>query len=193
MYIALGQAQINLVWTGIGLPFGAQNTFGVQVGQGMDAEDVAHAVSTSIVEAAIVLALSNKVAITGVHVKMGPNDVGPMFDLGVAHQGGDAGQPLPPNTTMLVRKNTAIGGKHGSGRLYIPGITEAASDGTGTLGAESVTYHNGQMADWLEALSSHGIPMVLLHATEWAAGAEQTVTALTVQSVLATQRRRLRG
>lgn len=98
-------------------------------------------------------------------------------------------QLCPPNTTFLVTK---IGGpRKRRGRLYLPAVDESIVDNLGNISTAAVATWNTSLANWLSALSSAGVPM---HNNPTGDGTVPTspVTALTMSTRVATQRRRLR-
>lgn len=106
---------------------------------------------------------------------------------------------LPPNCAMLVRKTTSRGGRRGRGRFYIPWIIEETEiDEAGTVQSAAVALVQTAMNNFLTALTTGTIPMVVLHNPSTPGtvhpstpGAPNLVTALVVDSLVATQRRRL--
>lgn len=115
--------------------------------------------------------------------------------------------PLPPNCAILVKKNTAIGGRKFKGRMYLPpmfwGEGEVSASG---YNAQSSVYNDLQarLATFIQLLGTAGYPMMLLHSIPGSGGEfgggdfpgdpppPTLVTSLTVQPQIATQRRRLR-
>ena len=106
---------------------------------------------------------------------------------------------LPQNCAALVRKRTSAAGRRGRGRCYIPGIREDKVEATGVYldGYEATLQAAAdQWMDWLDGTEpgSTAYPPVILHRSE-GAGTEPPptpVTAFEVDSLIATQRRRLR-
>jgi hypothetical protein len=106
---------------------------------------------------------------------------------------------LPPNVATLVKKRSSTGGRRGRGRTYIPWVTqEAAVDDVGRIDSTSLGVRQADATDWLTTLISGGgvdpsTPMVILHDSSGAGTepAPSVVTALVVDAVVATQRRRL--
>lgn len=100
---------------------------------------------------------------------------------------------LTQNTTYLVKKGTALGGRANRGRWYLPFVREANVSDTGVLTAATVTFLSLGCAEFLDNLET-SVPlfysgMCLLHAS----GATPTpVSAITPAALCATQRRRLR-
>lgn len=106
----------------------------------------------------------------------------------------DAGESnwsnTPPNVAMLVRKITATPGRKGRGRLYFPWmLPDEAVDEIGLIDSTSLGVRQSTMNAFLLALDTNGVPMVVLHNDSTA---PSPVTSLQVQSLIATQRRRLR-
>ena len=98
----------------------------------------------------------------------------------------------PPNTSYLVRKISAQGGRENRGRMFIPGVPRTAATPAGVLGQTELG--NLQAA----ADSAFGLidgdprveAIVILHTS--ALKDPTPVTSFQAQSRLATQRRRLR-
>jgi hypothetical protein len=113
--------------------------------------------------------------------------------------GAETGAMAPPNCACLVRKSTGLGGRRGRGRCYIPWVLlDAAIDDVGNIDGGSLAVRQGDATAWLEDLEAGSsgtspTPMVILHDSS-GAGAEPgptPVTGLNVDSLIATQRRRL--
>jgi len=107
--------------------------------------------------------------------------------------GGNSGTSAPPNCAMLLRKHTERGGRKGRGRMYIPGVTADSITDAGTLGGATSTFElqlQDVLTDMFGALNS--ADPVLLHQDE-ADGDPDVVTRWELDSMVATQRHRLRG
>lgn len=103
-----------------------------------------------------------------------------------------------PQVAVLVKKSTQFAGRQFRGRMFIPGIRQAAvgDDGNLTVGAvNSVQTMVDAGADsLLQQHASRDVPMVLLH-NEPLTGptpVPSVIDNLFVESLVATQRRRLR-
>lgn len=97
---------------------------------------------------------------------------------------------LPNNCAYLVRKSTARAGRRGRGRMYLPPwiVAEADISNSGILTGAALTG--------LQAIVEDAFPLaglVLLHDDLPAVLAPDSITALTVDRQIATQRRRLRS
>lgn len=112
-----------------------------------------------------------------------------------------SGNYPPPNTALLVRKNTASLGRGATGRLFLPFMCpEANMDEGGNVDGTIVTAVQAQMNAWLAALATedtggNGTAPAVLNPTSSnpaVAGTPIIITGLAVQGKVATQRRRLR-
>lgn len=135
-----------------------------------------------------------------------------------AAPGTAAGTVLPPNVAVLIRKTTALGGRRGRGRMFLPGMLESFADNAGNVSTSSQGSFNTAFAAYLAALGAAAgggeLPVIplLLHnnsttttrssgggsttvtVTEGAAGPVPTViTGFQCDPKVATQRRRLRA
>lgn len=192
MIIPNGAAQVNLKFTGAAVPRGAQCTFGVVGTEVDDPEEIATLVSAAVGTSALIGNCTPQLTMSSILVKMGPNETGPMAEIATNAIGGAAGEAVPPNTAVLFRKQTVQGGRRGSGRLFLPAIPEAAVSAGGMI-TQQYTQDLGTAAQkLLDELADHMIPMLLLHSTEGIGSLPLAVTKLSVQSKVATQRRRLR-
>lgn len=192
-FIPIGAAQINLKFTGPAVPLGAQVTYGVACGDGMAPEVVAQAQVNALTVSELLEHVSFQTAVTSVFVKKGPNVTGLMLDYSCNVPGLESEGAVPPNTAMLVKKVTPMGGRMNAGRLFFPALPKSVNDGTGSIAPSSVQVYQDYFDRWLDALADLGTPMILLHAKESTPGIPQSVMRLSVQGRLATQRRRLRG
>lgn len=134
--------------------------------------------------------------------------VGP-YSLAVGQDGGDpvtyayedsnAGSepsfPMWPNTAILVRKQTASGGRRNRGRLYIPGAAiRSAISVAGVIDSIFLADFNTNLATFLTTVNAgtgfNPTQLGVLHSEPPSAPA--VITALIAQPKVATQRRRLR-
>lgn len=121
---------------------------------------------------------------------------------------GSQGTPCPPNVSVLSKKQSALAGRRGRGRNYIPGIAEADVDAAGYIG-------EGPIADWVLIWNNiatfiNDIPVgagglaepAIIHGLlrdpdtgdpiPGTAIAPTPIVFMTVEQRVATQRRRLR-
>jgi hypothetical protein len=107
----------------------------------------------------------------------------------------NAGNPLLPNTAVLVKKVTGLGGRHQRGRMYVPGYRAESVFSYGVIDSTNLLGLQGAADDFLAGIdgaTGPWIEMVLLHTDTAPSTAPTTVTQLSVSPRLASQRRRLR-
>lgn len=115
--------------------------------------------------------------------------------------GAIAGEYLPQNCALLVRKLTTLGGREGRGRMYVPyillesDVSEVGAVATTRLADLQTTFSNLH-ADWMNTIgaSAPATPPVLLHSEPQLGltPVPTPITAFAVDGRIATQRRRLR-
>jgi hypothetical protein len=108
---------------------------------------------------------------------------------------------LPPNVALLVKKATAFGGRRNRGRMFLPWCLDGTSiNEGGTVAPAGVTAIQALVNAWLADLTAVNVPMIIAnrvfntplpphHVVDIDAG--HVVTSLTVENLVATQRRRL--
>jgi hypothetical protein len=193
MLIPEGFAQINFIFSGNGVPTAAEMTMGCEIGD----EDFTPAslaeVAAHTFEDTILTIIDSQVGLASVHCKFGPNDVGGFGDF-ISGEGGGLGVAMTvPQCAVLISKQTAFGGRSGRGRFYMPGVTEADTDGSGLLGEDYRDAVQAEFDTFLDFTVSQLWPMVLLHGEDSPATEPYPVTSLAVQERTATQRRRNRS
>lgn len=190
MFIPQGYSQVNVIMGGAGLPNGAQWTFGVRNNLETDPTSIANAIAAQISASTLMTNFTNAVTINSIRVKNGPGEDGPFSEVAAVIPGTVSGSVVPPNTSLLVKKVTGQGGRRGQGRMFLPGLDESEVDGTGTVGSSRRTAVGTDLNALLLSLSGADLDMVVLHGDPGFAPLD--VTALVVQTKVATQRRRLR-
>jgi hypothetical protein len=105
-------------------------------------------------------------------------------------QGTSSGTAVPPQVAVLIRKTTSMAGRWNRGRMYIPGVNSASLGEDGTLEGSALANWQNAANGFLQACSSTGLDLVILHNDP--ARTPTPVESLVVQSLSATQRRRLR-
>jgi len=190
MNIPPGFAQVNFVLGGTALPRGAQITIGVDnQTDDFGADGVAFHASDNW-NFAITPVWTELGTLEKVHAKLGPNATGPEADNTTPYDGADDYQPTPAQAALLVTKNTALGGRQGRGRLFMPSINEAGVTAAGVVQTATVLVWQNAFNAFFDAMAGNNLPLVLLHnAVEVV---PTPVTSLTVNSLMATQRRRIR-
>lgn len=207
MTIPEGFSQITHTFTGVHLPNGAAVVYGV--GNPTDEDpaviaELCHGEFTNFMGQ-----LSAGVTLESTLCKNGPDATGPSFEFIDPVPGAVAvGVGLAPNSAYLLTKSTAVGGRRGKGRTFMPGVSETVVDGAGLLTAAFQEAMQDIANAMVAGLIIESHPMVLLHgpATEWVLVDGQPkrvpvagpipepdqVTAWTVSARVGTQRRRLR-
>jgi len=106
--------------------------------------------------------------------------------------GTKSGSPLPTNCAFLVSKSSATGGRAGRGRWFVPPfmLGESGIDGNGVIDSGIMATLQGYLDVVMAQALAIDINPVILHS---GAGLPAPITAMTLQPLLATQRRRMRG
>lgn len=196
MFIPVGYANVVMLFSvtgdselmqcGLGVDLsdagGDMDAVGVKVGEGL----------MDIVEAS----MSSSITLVACDVVAGQDGGDPVTTtVPINHAGTDGDFPLPPNTALLVKKSTALGGRAGRGRFFFPGFASFGNlSAAGVLGDVYRDALQDQFNDWHDFLNSTVVgistPPVLLHAT--ASPVPSPILSFTVDGKVATQRRRLR-
>lgn len=193
MIIPDGFGQFNIRFSGAGIPNGGEVTLGFEntIPQWTPLE-ACQALET-VLEGADTLfaATMPNFAVVSIRCKLGPNDDGPFAELPVTIPGTNVTTESMPNVSYLVHKQTNLGGRHGRGRLYWPGVPLSETGQDGTIGIDA---RDGVTEGWefiRTELAEADAFCVLLHATS--SPAPTGITAFACDAKAATQRRRLRG
>lgn len=189
MTIPSGFGQITIAHIGGGIVGEAVWTLGFDNNAGDTAAEIASNTATNLSALDYTDLLSASVTVTEVRVKLGPDATGPSAVETFGDNGTVGGHAAPPNVAMLVHKNTPLGGRQGRGRLFVPGLAEAALDQNGLLTGEQVTAAQTFFTGLAATMILGAIPAHLLHAN---ALSPTAIDSLIVDSLSATQRRRLR-
>lgn len=188
MIIPVGYGHVTHFFTGSGLPNGAAVTYGVQL-TGSDFIETRAASLHSAWEDSFLTLQMSSVTLAATRLKYGPAVSGQSYDHVEALPGTQSGQQAPPNTAMLVKKITGLGGRKNRGRFYIPGISDDAVSSNGTILPGSLVLWQAEATTFLADLDTRGLPMYLLHNSS---SDPTEVSSLGVDGIAATQRRRLR-
>lgn len=108
--------------------------------------------------------------------------------------GSSSGAALPPNVAALIHKSTDRGGRSGKGRAFLPGLSEGAVDSAGNISAAFITQINGDLDSAFTALASsvYVDELKLWHQESISNPTGDSITGLSIDPKVATQRRRLR-
>jgi hypothetical protein len=134
------------------------------------------------------------VTLTGIRVAMGTDGTADLsVDYPISVVGGASGAKTPAQVAVLCHKRTARGGRRGRGRMFIPwGVSESDVGEAGNIGTSALATINTAMGNFLTALQTQAVPMVILHGEGLTPlGAPDLVTSLVCDAVTSTQRRRL--
>lgn len=135
-----------------------------------------------------------------VNLRVGQDGTDPLIFSGTETAVGAGGSAsLPSNVALLVQKRTNLGGRRGRGRFFVPWIiSDDSANDVGIIPPTPLAQYVTGSTGFLEDLATPGAeigatPMVLLHESV-AVGPQPDptlVTALTVDPLIGTQRRRL--
>lgn len=199
-----GFYQATMLFTGTDIPRGAAIVFGGSHGAG--SPSTAATAINGAFNTHLKSVFNVAVSLAGTRVKFGPMDDGAFSYVTAGTAGTLVGAATPPNVAYLIRKNTAFGGRQGTGRIYQPGVTEPNVGVDGTVAGAHLTAMQTAWTGFLGGLNSVSLPMYLLHSygtyvalhhgdpvsIDVDIRAPTEVTSLSVDSKVATQRRRLR-
>jgi hypothetical protein len=186
--IGFGEATIRILLTGD--PEEMNCVFGFEVSSPpftqSDANDISTAVATFIKPM-----LATTATYVGLDIRIGSDGAPLLFSTVTGSGAGTSSSAvLPQNCAWLMRKNTGLGGRANKGRMFVPGVPEAAVDNAGVIVSGNVTTVNTAAATFLTTLSGLGNEMVLLHSDDL--NDPDTVITFICDTRIATQRRRLR-
>jgi len=193
MNIPDGYAQANIIYAGSPVPTGAENTWGVKLDDPAATPiSVGTAFLAQIDASGVMASFSEDISIVSCRVKFGPNATGPANEVFQTISGEGDQAVVPPNLSVLMRKNTSSGGRAGSGRVYLPGIEEISVDGSGFLDGGVKSGIEDKWEDIRAGMALADLPLVVLHGADSPLATPSLITSLVVDSKAATQRRRLR-
>lgn len=127
-----------------------------------------------------------------VQVNVYANQGGPDLNIGQwnGELEGGAGVAEPPQVSVLIQKQSGFAGRANRGRMYVPGVPNGAVGADGDLDGTNLTNFQAAADAFLNFSESGTGNLVILHNNP--ALTPTTVTALSVQALVATQRRRVR-
>lgn len=189
--IPAGYGQLNFFFAGEACPTGAQITLGWDNASALTAEFAATSATAAWV-AHIQDALSEFCTHTGVLAKIGPSATGPSAFVSNASPGAVSGDPEVANTSILVRKVTALGGRAGRGRFFVPGAGQALFQENSRMTPGDDAVYDGLFENFYDALIALDLTPVVLHGPGSPITTPTPITEFRTDSLAATQRRRLR-
>lgn len=206
---ALSQCGLTLVSMSIVVPPGFANcqylfelsgdpewmatAVGVDLGGATDYQAVADSLAQQFIDVFPISAIADVYTFRGTKLTVGQAGGPPIIvEAAYVHIGNVASATfLPQNCAFLIRKGTALGGRQGRGRMYLPPfpIAETQVNHLGQLVAASQASLQGKINSWLLP----EIEKVLFHDASQGAMAPTPITSFLVDARIATQRRRLRS
>lgn len=193
MIIPTGFAQANLKFSGTAAPTGAEITLGFDLSEfGGNPADAAQIIADEWDAAGMDARQVDGITLANVLVKFGPNSIGPSAEVGVDIPGTTSDDGAGPQVAALCQKITAIGGRAGRGRFYLPGISENSFVESGQLGDTFIGNLNASLVSWLLGMGTADLTPVLLHAEGSPVESPTPITTIVCAGQIATQRRRNR-
>jgi hypothetical protein len=189
--IPAGFGQANIRFEGAAAPTGAELTLGFQQLGAGSPSDVATIISALVVTD-IMPVLSDDLIHTGVLVKFGPTATGPSAFVANNTAGSVTGDADVANVSILVRKNTALGGRAGSGRWFVPGASQDLFQENSRMTVGDDLVYDGIWEDFRTGLIAADIVPVVLHSVGSPVNTPTPITEFKTDPLAATQRRRLR-
>lgn len=183
------------------------NTFGFAARQPVAGDDLlalANAFRTALIKntsGGLLYGANNGVSCSTIRVEdVKPGTVATYESTTAAVVGASATEMLPPQVAVIYTLSTLVKGRSYRGRFYLPGPTEEDA-GAGTLTGAAVTKYqtiptnmlavfgpSGSNADWQMVVISR-----YLNHVKRGTPVGTAVTAITIDTVLRTQRRRVSG
>lgn len=192
MLIPAGYCQINLRFGGLAAPEGSEVTMAAENIGDLSPESIGTIVAGLYVTSGLYELQSQQITLDEVLVKLGPNSTGAAAVTASGQPGNGPTNALPPNTAVIIRKNTGTGGRTGRGRIFWPGFWEAAVDAAGIIDAVILPDFVTNFEAFRQDMITASLPLALLHAPGSPISAPLPITDFSVSNKVATQRRRLR-
>lgn len=194
LQIPAGYGQMNLIWQVIGGVRPCEVTLGYHDEPGNEPAEQAQAIwddITAVNRPCAALRMGRDWTFLGVRC-MQMTESGPVVGEFFQTVTGTGAWDSPSlNLAVLIRKNTASGGRANRGRLFVPptGISETGVNQLGALTSSARTQIQGDWDAFKTALAANPMTLHLYHNET---AIPTTITSLSVQSLCATQRRRMR-
>lgn len=192
MVIPAGYGQVNYRFAGAACPNGAEVTFGLEGSGFAGTPSDAAAILNGLWASGWSSIQTNQVALVDVLVKFGPDDTGPSGTSPGAATGDISSSGASPAVSLLVQKVTALGGRAGRGRAFIPGISEADVSVSGVIDSAYLAAAATAFETFRTDCAAADLSLVLLHGAESPITTPTPITELVPQAIAATQRRRQR-
>nr|CRY96733.1 hypothetical protein [uncultured prokaryote] len=143
------------------------NTFGVSIDTVEEPQTLANLVMGAWA-AHFIPEQADAIAMTGVSIAIGQDGGDPVVgESNLAESEGDRSGAIPPLAMApIIRKQTALGGRTGRGRMFLVGaLTETEVDGNGQVDSTRRAALITAAGDFRTALATADLPMVLLHSS----------------------------
>lgn len=188
LIIPEGFAQVSFIFGDIAFPTGALSTIGVANGTDLSATAVATAAEDAF-STNWMPQFTNDVVLETVRAKLGPNETGAMAEVPSGTVGSVNDNNQAPNVAILVQKVTALGGRKGRGRMFLPSVDKDLISPGGSVDVTEIGNLQTAANAFKTAMEAADLPLYLLHSD---ATAPTAITSLSISPKVATQRRRLR-
>lgn len=104
--------------------------------------------------------------------------------------GAQTGEAVPPQVAVLIQKQSGLAGRRNRGRMYVPGAEQGVVGADGIINTAALgNWQSAATAFWQHCVDND-IDLAIFH--ESPPDTATVVTGLSVQAVVATQRRRVR-
>lgn len=190
--IPSGYAQLNIAFAGQAQPNGAQVVFGLKLPVGAEITAISDMIEGAIDTANMKDFVDNESKLDYFLLKFGPNATGPQAIRNLDVTGDMGGDGLVPSVAVLARKLTLDGGRAGRGRTYWPFVLASATDDGGNLTGTWRSDYETMLNNFLGAISVGEANLCVLHGEDSPITIPSLINSFSVQSKVATQRRRLR-
>lgn len=192
MFIPEGYLQINWIFGGASAPTGAQVTLGALNPAPAAPPDTQAEFFWDVWRDEILPLQVDTLDLIGCLVKQGPNDDGPSGTFAGVESGGIGNTGTSPAVALLVQKRTAVGGRKGRGRMYVPGLDEVAVNAQGSIPEVNRATWEVAFQALHDRLTAVNQDPVLLHAAPGVFQPPHPITSFSVSATVATQRHRQR-
>lgn len=196
-----GFAEITLNWSHLAAPRQWATVFGVDVSEALSPADALATVQNAV-QAEMFSRMDISITWVSLVGRFGPNSgsaPGPTIEIPIGTGGALSFEGPPPNTSVLLQKVTALGGRANRGRAFWPGLVSRTDlSESGVISGGPLAAIQADVDSFLAHLATGNggataeTPMVILHDETSPTTTPTPVIDLVVDSLVATQRRRLR-
>jgi hypothetical protein len=188
MAIPAGYVRITLPFSGAAVPTGAANVLAFANPLDLDADDIQILWNGAIGTDPWAF-MSQECQATEMLIKFGPDSTGPQETRAIATGGGTTDDAGGAQVSALIRKSTALGGRRGRGRMYLPAIPEVQVNQGGELVEGFRSALEADTITFFGALATNSLIPCVEHTD---GGTPTAITGWAVPGTVATQRRRQR-